>query len=117
MVCPGLRGETGTLGCLVEERYLRRVPREAFLIHIDAMPSIEIDRFVIAMADFAADVDFSVACHVAPHQAGSVWVRREKLFVCIERKARWILTADHDGYATAPHHLRADVGLASGATA
>jgi len=39
---------------LVEKRNLRRVPREAFPVHIDTMPASEIDRIVIPMADLAA---------------------------------------------------------------
>src|SRR5258708_3495719 len=72
-----LGGQTPTL-CLVEERYLRRVPREALPIHVDAMPTVEIDGLMISMADVSADIDFGVACHATPSEARRFFIRQDE---------------------------------------
>ena len=102
---------------LVEEGDLRGVACEALPVHVDAMPAVEGDGFVVAVADIAADPDLGFAGHATPGIVVHALVRVGEGAVLHEREAGGVLGADPDGFAAAADHFAAEVRFAARATA
>lgn len=83
---------------LVEKRNLRRMPRKAFPIHVDTMPSIQVNGPVITMPDFTACMDDRITNHPLPFRAARRVGGRQPFKICVA-DALGMRTRNH-------HHLR-----------
>jgi len=98
---------------LIQKRNLRSVLRKSFPVHEYAMPAPKINRLVIPVPDLPARIDFGVAHHAAPAELPRFRVACDELLVLSDANARRVPRAHHHGFATFPHHLRADMRLAA----
>ena len=100
---------------LVEKRDLRRMPRHAFPIHIHAVPAIEMDRFVVPMANIASNVDISIAGHATPRLGTHTSINGDEPLIPRRTDSGREFRGHHHRDAAPPHQLFADMRLASGA--
>src|SRR5262249_32193262 len=91
--------------------------RNTFAIHVHAMPSIEMNGFVVTMPDAASREYLGVANHAAPVHSTGIRIIFQKLVVFKLRDPARIGGGHHDSDSEAPYHLFAQMRLASAATA
>ena len=93
------------------------MPRKALPIHVDTMPTIQINRFVIPMADFAASINVGIACHATPRHTSRFGIGRDQPLIPNRTDSRRVLRGHHNRRTTSPHQLLTDMRLASTAAA
>src|SRR5271157_92378 len=102
---------------LVQERDLPGVPGKPLPVHVDAMPTIQVNGLVIAMPHVPPRIYLGVANHAAPGHTARPGIGINQPVVLRLRDTVWIRLGNHDRDSEAPHRLFADMRLAATATA
>src|SRR2546422_8814943 len=98
---------------LIQERDLPRVLCKPLPVHVDAMPTIQMNGFVVTMAYVSPRVYLSVANHATPGHAPRLGIGVDEPVVLGLSDPSWIRRGNHDGNTRTPHQLFADMRLAA----
>src|SRR5262245_29042321 len=93
------------------------MPRKALPIHVDTMPSIQVNGLVVRMQDVAARINVGIASHATPRHTTRFRISRDNPLISRSADTSWIRSGDHNGRSTCPHELLADMRLASATAA
>ena len=99
----------GVNGGLVEKSDLHCVACESLPVHIDAMPTIQINGAVVSMAYFSASKYFGVSNHSTPYELLRLGVLCNQLLVCGESESDRIPLRNHYGNASGADEFLAHV--------
>src|SRR2546422_4954543 len=102
---------------LIQERDLPSVLCKPLPVHVNAMPTIQVNGFVVTMAYISPHIYLSVANHATPGHTACFGISIDEPVVFGLNDTGWIRRGNHDGNARMPHQLFANMRLAATATA